>query len=91
MTEYVRIHSGDFTFAFAIDPSDPEMLHIVARHYVQPETVFAVWDDPETVDQWDEQHQRYESSNATHTLLWKWLHDYWGNIEAVLVISCFRR
>ncbi len=87
MPEYYRVEADGFSFFFAFDSTDPDQLHIYARHLATVEDALDVWFDDTTEDVWNKQYRRYETVGHTHVLYWTWLVPG----QRVLIITCFRR
>lgn len=78
--------SDGIKFLFAYDDIDPTLLHIYARHLVNPHIAMQVWWEGET-ESWNTERERYETSDGRYVLYWLWL----KKDKEVLVITCFRR
>lgn len=87
MPRYERVEADGFTFLFAYDTTDPELLHIYARHLTTIDDALDVWFDDATEDVWDEKYERFETVGQHHVLYWTWVDPQ----RRVLIISCFRR
>jgi hypothetical protein len=85
---YERILEQEVSFLFAYERDAPDLLHIFARHTTTPEDVFEVWFDAANKDIRNEERRRFETSNDTHTVYWKFSD---LEPEVVFVITCFRR
>ena len=73
-------------FVFAYDDVDPELLHIYARHLMEPSDAIRVFFNGTAT--WNDEHSRWESEADGKRLYW-----FWRNEQAKIVgiISCFRR
>lgn len=85
---YARVldESSGLIFVFAYDRTDPDLLHIFARHTTSIDEAIGTFfaDDADTA--WNEQRARFESYSESHGLFWFWLEED----RTVMVISCFR-
>jgi hypothetical protein len=85
---YLRVPDDEsgLVFVFAYDATDPEILHIFARHTTSPEeAIDAFFEGPDDTS-WNDTHARYETYTATHGLFWHWIRQG----EVVMIITCFR-
>lgn len=87
MGRYESYHDQEsgLRFKFKCEPSQPSLLHIVARHGTGPEDAISTFFEGET--NWNETRKRSETFTETHGLYWAWR----ARDTAALVISCFRR
>ncbi len=85
MGQYVRRfdQTARRYFVFKIDPDEPSMLHIWARHLCTPDEAILTWRDGSRV--WNQTHKRWESYTASHGLFWFELKD-----GGIMVVSCFK-
>jgi hypothetical protein len=72
-------------FVFAYDSTDPELLHIFARHTTSPEDAIDAFFEGTEDTLWNERYRRYETYSTTHGLFWYWIKPG----EVVMVVSCF--
>lgn len=82
---YLRSQARGVTFVFAYDDTNPQLLHIWARHRKEPRHAMWTWFNGQHV--WNQEHERYEGEVDDIGLYWFWL-----DVEraVVMVISCFR-
>jgi hypothetical protein len=71
-------------FVFKKEAGHPEMLHIYARHVMEPEDAIETYFAGRTI--WNARRERYETTSETHTLYWYWLEER----RVVMVVTCFR-
>ena len=80
---YYHEEVGGIRFVFAYDSEAPELLHIYARHLMEPGDAIDTFFDGDQA--WNKEHKRFETSTAELTVFWLWLEED----VAVMVISCF--
>lgn len=87
MARYYRERDDEsgLVFVFAYDGTDPELLHIYARHLAEPADAIATFFDGVTV--YNRRYDRFETVTPTHLLTWFWLEPE----RTVMVIPCMRR
>jgi hypothetical protein len=81
----IIVKENGILFFFKYDQSDPTQLHIFVRHLASIEDALDAYFDGTTL--WNEENQRFESTNETHTLYWFWLDE---KNTKVMIISCFK-
>lgn len=74
------------TFFFKYEPPENDLLHIFIRHLITMEEAITVFFDSETT--FNKKHNRYESSNDTHTIYWNWINEI---EKKIIVITCFKK
>ncbi len=82
---YRRVRDQGITFYFKYDDQHPELLHIYVRHLTNIDDALDVFFDPQRHDDWDEEHQRWESRTTSHALYRFWLEEG----KKIVVITCF--
>lgn len=84
---YRKFLENGIGFIFKVDPDDPSLLHIYARHLTTVDDAIDVFFDPSATQHFNDEMRRYERHNQTHGLYWFWIEEP----RAVMVITCFKK
>ncbi len=79
-----KVRSGNYTFFFSYDSVDPKLLHIYARHLMQPADAVEIFFKGTTSE--NAAQERMETYTGKCGLYWFWLYE---SAKKVWVISCF--
>jgi hypothetical protein len=79
MSDYLSHTYKSIKFIFKFDSSDPTILHIFARHLMEPEDAIELFNDMDATTEWNVNHGRFETYSKSRGLFWfglkkiKWL------------------
>ncbi len=84
MPKHKHVVDDGVTFVFKYEETDPTILHIFARHLMEPEDAINTWFDGTPA--WNAQYQRWETYHTGIGIYWFWIDEV---AEVVMIISCF--
>ena len=84
MPKQRKVTVGGISFYFAYDSTDPNLLHIFARHLKTPDEAIRAWfrGQPE----WNEIHSRFHSRAQGTEVTWFWIDEARRMVQ---IISCY--
>lgn len=83
--KYLVLTVSGVRFRFTREPGHPELLHIFARHRMEPKHAIWAWFNGQFV--WNSEHDRFEGGAGDVWLFWNWVDPQAQS--TVRVISCF--
>ena len=80
---YLNYTENGVTFVFKTDSADSTLLHIYARHLMEPADAMLVWF--EGAHEWNASHRRYEAIFEGIRIFWYWIDE---PKQVVMIASC---
>jgi hypothetical protein len=84
VSKFQRVQESGVTFVFKVDEDAPALLHIFARHLMEPVDAIAVWFESD--HEWNVHHQRFEACFEGVGIYWYWIDE---PKQVVMIASCF--
>jgi hypothetical protein len=85
MSDYLSLTYKSIKFIFKFDALDPTILHIFARHLIEPDDAIELFYDENATTEWNANRCRFETYSKSRGLFWFWIEEN----KVVMVISCF--
>ena len=83
VAKYFNARALGHIFVFKYEEDSPELLHIYARHQMEPEDAIEIFFEGTVAS--NTERRRFESNYQGRTMTWFWLDE---TMKVVMVISC---